>query len=125
MRRVVITGVGMVSPLACGAEATWQRLIAGESGAEKITAFDVSDISAKIGCPLPRGDGSKDTFNPDDWVEPKEQRRIDDFIIFALAECGHPHAVVSLDFPYGGAREVRDNAGPLPGGDRRAAHVRS
>ncbi len=85
MRRVVITGVGMVSPLACGAEATWQRLIAGESGAEKITAFDVSDISAKIGCPLPRGDGSKDTFNPDDWVEPKEQRRIDDFIIFALA----------------------------------------
>lgn len=85
MRRVVITGVGTVSPLACGAEATWKRLIAGESGAEKITAFDVSDISAKIGFPIPRGDGSNDTFNPDDWVEPKEQRRIDDFIIFALA----------------------------------------
>ena len=85
MRRVVITGVGMVSPLACGAEATWQRLIAGESGAEKITKFDVSDIAAQIGCPIPRGDGSNDTFNPDDWIEPKEQRRVDDFIIFAMA----------------------------------------
>jgi 3-oxoacyl-[acyl-carrier-protein] synthase II len=85
MRRVVITGVGMVSPLACGAEATWRRLIAGENGAEQITTFEVSDMSAQIGCPIPRGDGSNDTFNPDDWVEPKEQRRIDDFIIFALA----------------------------------------
>lgn len=85
MRRVVITGTGMVSPLACGVEETWRRLIAGENSARKIETFDVSDIAAKIGCPVLRGDGSDGTFNPDDWMPPKEQRRVDDFIIFAMA----------------------------------------
>ena len=85
MRRVVVTGLGMVTPLACGVERTWQRLINGESGARRIQTFDVSDLPAKIACQVPRGDGSNDSFNPDQWMEPKEQRKVDDFIIFAVA----------------------------------------
>src|SRR6188768_553549 len=85
MRRVVVTGLGMVTPLACGVEQTWQRLISGESGARRIQTFDVSDLPAKIACQVPRGDGSSDSFNPDQWMEPKEQRKVDDFIIFAVA----------------------------------------
>jgi len=84
MRRVVVTGLGMVSPLACGVEATWKRILGGESGARKIESFDVSDLTCKIACQVPRGDGSGDTFNPDQWMEPKDQRKVDDFIIFAM-----------------------------------------
>src|SRR2546428_2120663 len=84
MRRVVVTGLGMVTPLACGVEPTWQRLINGESGARRIESFDVSDLSAKIACQVPRGDGADGSFNPDQWMEPKEQRKVDDFIIFAI-----------------------------------------
>src|SRR5213075_3462980 len=85
MRRVVVTGLGMVTPLACGVEATWKRLLSGESGARKIEKFEVSDLPAKIACQITRGDGSDGTFNPDQWMEPKEQRKVDDFIIFAMA----------------------------------------
>lgn len=85
LRRVVVTGLGMVTPLACGVEATWARLLAGESGAGPITSFDAGDLPARIACNVPRGDGSDGTFNPDDWMEPKEQRKVDDFIVFAMA----------------------------------------
>ena len=85
MRRVVVTGMGVVSPLGCGAETTWQRLVRGDNAARRIEHFDVSDIAAKIACMIPRGDGSDSTFNPDAWMEPKEQRKVDDFIIFAMA----------------------------------------
>ncbi|CEJ12615.1 3-oxoacyl-[acyl-carrier-protein] synthase 2 [bacterium YEK0313] len=85
MRRVVVTGMGVVSPLGCGAETTWQRLVRGDNAARRIEHFDVSDIAAKIACMIPRGDGSDATFNPDAWMEPKEQRKVDDFIIFAMA----------------------------------------
>jgi len=84
MRRVVVTGLGMVTPLACGVEATWQRLLAGQSGARKIEKFEVEDLAAKIACQIPRGDGSGGTYNPDQWMEPKEQRRVDEFIVFAM-----------------------------------------
>src|SRR6202043_3666852 len=84
MRRVVVTGLGMVTPLACGVEPTWRRLINGESGARRIETFDVSDLPAKIACQVPRGDGTDDTFDADHWMEPKEQRKVDDFIIFAM-----------------------------------------
>src|SRR5215472_7458510 len=84
MRRVVITGLGMVTPLACGVEPTWRRLINADSGARRIESFDVSDLPAKIACQVPRGDGSNGSFNPDHWMEPKEQRKVDDFIIFAM-----------------------------------------
>jgi 3-oxoacyl-[acyl-carrier-protein] synthase II len=84
MRRVVVTGLGMVTPLGCGVEPTWQRLLKGESGAGKIDSFDVSDIACKIACEIPRGDGANATFNPDQWMEPKEQRKVDEFILFAM-----------------------------------------
>ncbi|PZQ51652.1 MAG: beta-ketoacyl-[acyl-carrier-protein] synthase II [Rhodovulum sulfidophilum] len=84
-RRVVITGLGLVSPLACGVEETWTRLIAGQSGAGKITRFDASHLACDIACEIPRGDGSDGTFNPDDWMQPKDQRKVGDFILYAMA----------------------------------------
>jgi 3-oxoacyl-[acyl-carrier-protein] synthase II len=85
MRRVVVTGIGLVTPLACGIEPTWQRLIAGQSAIKRIEDFDVSDLPCKIAGQIPRGNGSDGTFNPDDWMEPKEQRKVDNFIIYAMA----------------------------------------
>ncbi len=86
MRRVVVTGLGMVSPLASGAEPSWSRLLAGQSGARPIEGFDVSDLPCKIAMPVPRGGGGDDaSFNPDHWMEPKEQRKVDDFILYAMA----------------------------------------
>ncbi len=85
MRRVVVTGLGMVTPLACGVEETWSRLIAGQSGAGTITRFDSSNVVTQYACEIPMGDGSDGTFNPDDWMEPKEQRKVDDFIIYGMA----------------------------------------
>ena len=84
MRRVVITGLGLLTPLACGVEHTWQRLLAGESGIRRVENFDVSDLPCQIAGQVPRGDGSNGTFNPDDWMEPKEQRKVDDFILYAM-----------------------------------------
>ena len=66
MRRVVVTGLGLVTPLACGIEHTWRRLLAGESGIKRIEKFDVSDLPSKIAGQIPRGDGSEGTLNPDD-----------------------------------------------------------
>ncbi|WP_018146955.1 beta-ketoacyl-ACP synthase II [Henriciella marina] len=94
MRRVVITGIGLVSPLASGREATWERLLAGKSGAGPIDLFDTKDVPCKIACQVPwndgtgRGGGSADdphSFDPDKAASPKERRRIDEFILYALA----------------------------------------
>src|ERR1700759_5286178 len=85
MRRVVVTGLGLVTPLACGVEETWLRLIASESGARKVPSFDTSDLATKIACQVPRGDGANGTYNPDQWMDPKEQRRVDEFIVMGLA----------------------------------------
>jgi 3-oxoacyl-[acyl-carrier-protein] synthase II len=75
----------MVSPLGCGTEVTWARLLEGRSGAARVTTFEVDDLPAKIACSIPRGDGSGGTYNADDWMEPKEQRKVDPFIIYAVA----------------------------------------
>jgi 3-oxoacyl-[acyl-carrier-protein] synthase II len=86
LRRVVVTGLGMVTPLGCGVETTWSRLLAGESGAIRIDdVIDVSDLPSKVACRVPRGDGSNGSYNPDAWMEPKDQRKVDEFIVFALA----------------------------------------
>ncbi len=85
MRRVVITGLGLVTPLGCGVEATWARLLAGESGAGPITRFDASRLATTYACEVPRGDGSGGSFNPDDWMEPKEARKVDEFILYGMA----------------------------------------
>ncbi len=85
MRRVVVTGLGMVTPLACEVEETWSRLLAGRSGAAPISKFDTANVVTTYACEIPRGDGSDGTFNPDDWMEPKEQRKVDDFILYGMA----------------------------------------
>ena len=91
MRRVVVTGLGMVTPLACGVEETWSRLLAGKSGAGPITRFDASNVVTTYACEIPFGDGTDGTFNPDDWMEPKERRKVDDFILYGM--CAATQAV--------------------------------
>ncbi|NVJ99804.1 MAG: beta-ketoacyl-ACP synthase II [Alphaproteobacteria bacterium] len=85
MRRVVVTGLGMVSPLSDSVDGTWKRLIEGHSGAGQVTLFDTEGFPCKIGCEVKLGDGSGDTFNADEWMAPKDQRRVDNFIIFGMA----------------------------------------
>jgi 3-oxoacyl-[acyl-carrier-protein] synthase II len=85
MRRVVVTGIGVVTPLGVGVDHVWKRLIKGESGISSIQSFDVSDLPAKIAGQVPRGDISSGKFNPDDYVTPKDQKKMDDFIVMAMA----------------------------------------
>src|SRR6202162_1156687 len=84
MRRVVVTGLGMLTPLACGVEPTWRRLLEGQSGAGRIEHFEAPALPVKFACQVPRGDGSDGTYNPDQWMEPKDQRKFDQFIVFAM-----------------------------------------
>jgi 3-oxoacyl-[acyl-carrier-protein] synthase II len=88
MRRVVITGLGMVSPLGAGVESTWKQILQSKSGAARIEKFEVSDLPCKIACEVKRGGGANDPFHPDKWMEPKDQRKVDAFIIFAMAAAG-------------------------------------
>src|SRR5438477_655479 len=85
MRRVVVTGMGLVTPLRIGLERVWGRLITGESGIRAIQSFDVSDLPSRVAAQVPRGDKSSGLFNADDWVPPKDQRRMDEFIVYAMA----------------------------------------
>jgi len=85
MRRVVVTGLGMVTPLACGVEETWSRILDGQSGAGPITRFDASNVTTKYACEVQLGDGTNGTFNADDWMAPKERRKVDDFILYGIA----------------------------------------
>jgi 3-oxoacyl-[acyl-carrier-protein] synthase II len=92
MRRVVVTGLGMVTPLAWGVEKTWTALIAGKSGAGRISAFDATDYACQVACEVPRvdgrgggGPGADGAFDPDQVMSPREQRRVDDFILYAMA----------------------------------------
>lgn len=85
MRRVVVTGLGLVTPLADGVEESWSRLLAGQSGAGTITRFDPVNVLTKYACEVPYGDGSGGTFDPDRYMEPKERRKVDHFILFGMA----------------------------------------
>ena len=85
MRRVVVTGVGMVSPAGGSADASWANIIAGKSSAAKVEEFQVDDLPAKIACQIPLGDTADGHFNPDDWMEVKEQRKVDPFIVYAVS----------------------------------------
>lgn len=85
MRRVVVTGLGMVTPLGCGVETTWKRIVNGESGASRIANFEVSDLPSQVACYVPRGDGSNGTFNPEQWMDAKDLRKVDEFIVYAMA----------------------------------------
>jgi len=85
MRRVVVTGMGMVTPLGDGVDTNWRRLMAAESGIRSIQAFDTSDLATKIAGEVPQGDKANGHFNVDDYLAPKEQRKLDKFIIFGIA----------------------------------------
>src|SRR5882757_5722371 len=92
MRRVVITGIGLVTPLAWGRELTWSRILAGKSGANRISAFDPTDYACQVACEVPRVDGRggggpdvEGSFDPDQVMSAKDQRRVDDFILYAMA----------------------------------------
>ncbi len=85
MRRVVVTGLGLVTPLADGVEASWSRILDGQSGAGPITKFDTSGVVTTYACEVKRGDGTNGTFNADAYMEPKEQRKVDDFILYGMA----------------------------------------
>ncbi len=119
MRRVVITGLGMVSPLASGVDATWRRLLASQSGAGRIEKFDTTDLPCKVGAEVPRSNGyaggaeaGDAAFDPDDWVSPKEQRRIEDFILFGIAAAQMAFDDSGLEFR---SEDERERAGVLIG----------
>ncbi|MDA0675216.1 MAG: beta-ketoacyl-ACP synthase II [Proteobacteria bacterium] len=84
-RRVVVTGLGLVTPLGCGVAVNWRRLVNGESGIRRIEAFDVSDLPARIAGLVPDGSAVEGGFTAEDWVTPKDQRRMDTFILYGLA----------------------------------------
>jgi 3-oxoacyl-[acyl-carrier-protein] synthase II len=112
MRRVVITGLGLVTPVGCGVEPAWSALLAGQNGARRVEEFDVSDITCQIANFIPRGPKSEGKFNPDDWMEPKEQRKVDDFIIYAVAAADQAIADAGLKFD---TVEKQEEAGVLIG----------
>jgi 3-oxoacyl-[acyl-carrier-protein] synthase II len=112
MKRVVVTGIGLVTPLGVGAETVWKRLVEGQSGIRAIQSFDVSDLPAKIAGQVPRGDTASGLFNADDWVPPKDQRKMDEFILFALAAA--EQAVTDAEWKPEGAEE-RERTGVMIG----------
>ncbi|MBK9078590.1 MAG: beta-ketoacyl-ACP synthase II [Hyphomicrobium sp.] len=112
MRRVVITGLGLVTPVGCGVEASWSALLAGKNGARRVEEFEVSDITCQIANFIPRGATADGKFNPDDWMEPKEQRKVDDFIIYAQAAADQAIADSGLTFK---TAEEQERAGVLIG----------
>lgn len=111
MRRVVVTGLGLVTPLGCGVEQTWENLIAGKSGIRGIQSFDVTDLPSKIAGIVPRGNGDGE-FNPEDWVPSKDRRRMADFVVFGLAAAQQAVADAGWNPE---ADEERDRTGVLIG----------
>jgi 3-oxoacyl-[acyl-carrier-protein] synthase II len=112
MKRVVVTGLGLVTPLGVGTENIWKRLTAGESGIRAIQSFDVSDLPAKIAGQVPRGETASGLFNADDWVPPKDQRKMDEFILYAMAAA--EQAVADSGWKPEGAEE-RERTGVMIG----------
>ena len=105
MRRVVITGLGAVTPLGCGVGPTWRRLVAGESGAGVVRHFDASHLPCQIACEIPLGDGADGALNIDDWIAHKDRRKLDRFIVYALIA----------------AQQAVEDSGWTPGPDDREA----
>ena len=126
MRRVVVTGMGLVTPLADGVELTWSRLLAGQSGAGTIIRFDPVNVVTKYACQIPLGDGTDGTFHSDKYMEPKERRKVDDFILYGIAaaqqavedsgwmpedEAARERTGVMLGSGIGGLRSIEETAG--------------
>ena len=107
LRRVVVTGMGAVTPLGCGVEATWANILASQSGARHIDDFKVDDIACQIAHRVPLGDYAEGKFNPDEWMDVKDQRKVDPFIIYAMAA----------------AKQAIDEAGVAPRTDEEAYRI--
>ena len=88
LRRVVVTGLGIVSPLGGDVETTWRNILASKSGAQRVTDFEVDDLACQIACRIPLGDSADGNYNPDDWMPAKEQRKVDPFIVYGMAAAG-------------------------------------
>ncbi len=112
LRRVVVTGMGIVSPLGCGIEPVWSNILAAKSGAVRVDDFEVDDLACQIACRIPLGEKSEGRFNPDDWMEPKEQRKVDPFIVFAMAAADQAIADSGIDLS---KTEDQERAGVLIG----------
>lgn len=112
LRRVVVTGIGMVSPLGCGAETVWSNILAGKSGAKRVDDFEVDDLACQIACRIPLGAKEDGMYNPDDWMEPKEQRKVDPFIVFAMAAADQAIADSGIDLS---TTEEQERSGVLIG----------
>ena len=119
MRRVVVTGMGLVTPLGVGLDPVWRRLLKGDSGAGPIEKFDTTKIPCRIAAHVPctdgRGDGAaagEAAFNADDWVEPREQRRMGEFIVFGMAAAQMAMDDSGLEFK---TEEERERAGVMTG----------
>src|SRR5687767_10635983 len=110
LRRVVVTGMGMVSPLGCGIEATWSNILASKSGAVRVTDFEVGDIPCQIANRVPLGSYSEGKYNPDEWMDPKEQRRVDPFIVYAMAAATQAITDSGIDLS---TKPEQDRAGTL------------
>jgi len=112
LRRVVVTGLGIVSPLGFGVDATWSNILAAKSGAARVTGFEVDDLACQIACQIPYGDTSEGKYNPDDWMEPKEQRKVDPFIVYGMAAAGQAIQDSGLELK---TEEQKERAGVLIG----------
>ncbi|MEO8884002.1 MAG: beta-ketoacyl-ACP synthase II [Devosia sp.] len=112
LRRVVVTGMGVVSPLGCGVETTWSNLLAGKSGAKRIDDFEIDDIACQIACRIPLGSYAEGKFSPDDWMDVKEQRKVDPFIIFGMAAATQAIADAGIEPK---TEEERERIGVLVG----------
>lgn len=112
LRRVVVTGMGIVSPLGCGVEATWANILAGKSGAKRIDDFEVDDIACQIAHRIPLGEYADGKYNPDEWMEVKEQRKVDPFIVYAMAASAQAIADAGVEPK---TREEQERTGVLIG----------
>jgi len=112
LRRVVVTGMGMVSPLGCGIEPVWSNILAAKSGAVRVDDFEVDDLACQIACRIPLGSKAEGKFDPDEWMEPKEQRKVDPFIVFAMAAADQAIADSGIDLS---KAEDQERAGVLIG----------
>ena len=112
LRRVVVTGLGIVAPLGCGVEAVWSNILLGKSGARRIDDVKVDDLTCQYACRIPLGDYADGKYNPDEWMEPKEQRKVDPFIVFAMAASTQAIKDSGIDLS---TNEKQERAGVLIG----------
>ena len=97
LRRVVVTGMGAVTPLGCGVEASWANILASRSGARVIDDFKVDDLACQIAHRVPMGDYAAGGFNPDEWMDVKDQRKVDPFIVYAMAAASQAIAEAGVE----------------------------